>query len=51
MAVGHGLGTVNFLTALGVDVTVSTVISAFALAFWSAKFMARHLSLYSNEND
>lgn len=51
VAIGHGLGTVNYWTALGVDVTVSSVISAFALAFWGAKYFARNMSIYANEND
>jgi hypothetical protein len=38
-AVGHHLGTVNFWTALGVDIVVAGIVSAvFATPFWGAKY-------------
>lgn len=48
-AVGHGFGTVNYWTALGVDFTVSCIISAFALAFWMSRQTAERLNPNSND--
>lgn len=32
-----GLGTVNYWTALGIDLSISAIVAAFATAFWSSK--------------
>lgn len=51
-AVGHGLGTVNYWTAVGVNLTVSLVLGVFAAAIYSSiRYRKKKLSEITIYND